>query len=77
MISYESAIITAIMISFLVAFGLMFQAQGRSGLPCSAGIIPYPIDKTLASKPDGGLAVSGTNIYAAWTPLTFMNPYIQ
>jgi len=70
MINRESTIIAtiaAVMISIPVVLGPMFQAQGRSGLPCSAGTIPYPIDKTPASRPDGGLAVSGTNIYAAWT----------
>jgi hypothetical protein len=62
MVSDESAIIAAaIMILSLVTFSLMFQAQGR-GLPCSAGIIPYTF-----SKSDGGVAVSGTNVYAAWT----------
>jgi hypothetical protein len=64
MVSHESAIIiAAIIISSTVAFGLMFQADEVLGqVHCR----PPGQERPLPGM-DGGLAVSGTNIYAAWT----------
>jgi hypothetical protein len=63
MVSHESAIIiAAIMISFSVAYGLVFQAHEVLGqVHCR------PPEQARPAYMDGGLAVSGTNIYAAWT----------
>jgi hypothetical protein len=65
MVSHESAIIiAAIMILSTVTFGFMFQAHEVLGqVHCRpAGRMAWPLPGT-----DGGLAVFGTNIYAAWT----------
>jgi hypothetical protein len=75
MVSHESAIIiAAIMILFSVVFGLMFQ--GHEALAQTAREEQQALQKCKEAikqniedppKTDGGLAVSGTNIYAAWT----------
>jgi len=61
------AIFAAIMILFSVAFGLMFQAQAQ--LPPRSHDEYCKVIESIVDPPktDGGLAVSGTNIYAAWT----------
>jgi hypothetical protein len=63
MVSHESAIIiAAIMISFSFVFGLVFQAhEVRGQVHCR------PPEQARPAYMDGGLAISGTNIYAAWT----------
>jgi len=61
------AIFAAIMILFSVAFGLMFQAHAQ--LPPRSHDEYCKVIESIVDPPktDGGLAVSGTNVYAAWT----------
>jgi hypothetical protein len=75
MVCHESAIIiAAIVILSTITFGLMFQAhealaqtahEEQQALQKCKEAIKQNIEDP--PKTDGGLAVSGTNIYAAWT----------
>jgi len=75
MLSQESAIFAAIMILSPVAFGLMFQAhQALAQSPVEIAIAGTDHcsakGEAIKHSIDGGLAVSGANIYAAWNCLS-------
>jgi hypothetical protein len=66
MVSHESAIFAAIIISFLVAFGPMFQAHEALAISPDQQRTAGLLDEALKRQERAPVVISGNHVYIAW-----------